>query len=127
MTDATVPAPRRGWWWLGLAVLVFMIAADLPVAQTLLPVHRPLLLLLPSLAACALVGWWNGGSALRAVGAVGLAAWPVWAAARGRPALAGGGCQSAQGVEATVEPVLPGPVDRAAQDHGAGPVDETPG
>ena len=83
MTDATVPAPRRGWWWLGLAVLVFLIAADLPVAQTLLPVHRPLLLLLPSRAACALVGWWNGGSALRAVGAVGLAAWPIWAAARG--------------------------------------------
>ena len=82
MTGATVPAPRRGWWWLGLAVLIYLIAADLPVAQTLLPVHHAVLLLLPSLAACALVGWWNGGSAISATVAIAVAAWPIWTAAR---------------------------------------------
>ena len=82
MTDATAPAPRRGWWWLGFSATAFLIAAGLPVAQTLLPVHHALVLLLPSLAACALVAWWKGGSAVPAVVTVGFAAWPVWTAAR---------------------------------------------
>lgn len=83
MTDATAPAPRRGWWWLGLAVLADIIAADLPVAQTLLPIHHSLTLLLPSLAACAWVGWWRGGSLARAVLLLACAAWPVLVAVRG--------------------------------------------
>jgi Predicted membrane protein (DUF2232) len=83
MTDATATVPRRGWWWLGFGVIAYMIAADMPVAQTLLPIHHALALLLPSLAACAVVGWWRGGSALRALGAVACAAWPIWSAARG--------------------------------------------
>ena len=82
MTDATAPAPRRGWWWLGLALIAYIIAADLPVAQTLLPIHHALLMLLPSLAACALVGWWKGGSPVRALAAVLMAIWPVWTASR---------------------------------------------
>ena len=82
MTDATGPAPRRGWWWLSVSVLAYLIAADLPVAQTLLPVHHGLMLLLPSLAACALVAWWKGGSPVQAVAGVALAAWPLIAAAR---------------------------------------------
>ncbi len=83
MTDATAPAPRRGWWWLGLAVIAYVIAADLPVAQTLLPIHHALTLLLPSLAACALVGWWRGGSLARAVLLLVCAAWLVIIAVRG--------------------------------------------
>jgi hypothetical protein len=69
MTDATAtpPSSRRGWWWIMLGVLGFLAAARLPVAGTLLPVHRPLLLLLPSLAACAVVGWWRGGNGLMAL------------------------------------------------------------
>src|SRR6266542_5181354 len=38
-----------------------------------------------------------------------------------------GGLQRAQPVEAVVEPVGPRRVERAAQGHGAGPVDETTG
>lgn len=83
MKEATAAAPRRGWWWLGLALMAFFIAAELPVAQTLLPIHRALLLLLPSVAACSLVGWWNGGSAVRAVFALAFAIWSVADAARG--------------------------------------------
>jgi hypothetical protein len=83
MTDVTAAAPRRGWWWLGFGVIAYVIAADMPVMQTLLPIHHALMLLLPCVAACAVVGWWRGGSPLRAVGAVAFAAWPVWSAARG--------------------------------------------
>ena len=82
MTDAAGPTPRRGWWWLGLAVIGFLIAAGLPVLQTLLPVHGPLLLLLPALAACGLVGWWRGGSLPMALTLVALAGWQVLGAQR---------------------------------------------
>ncbi len=82
MTEPTAPASRRGWWWLGLALIAYSIASDLPIAQTLLPVHRPFALLLPLLAACAMVGWWRGGSvAMAAVTVVG-AVWSVWNLAR---------------------------------------------
>ena len=77
MTDPTTPAPRPGWWWIGLAVFAFTIVADLPVAQTLLPVHQGLTLLLPMVAACALVGWWRGGSLPMAVVSIGTAAWAI--------------------------------------------------
>ncbi len=77
MTDVAVPAPRRGWWWLFAAVVVFLVWADFPVAHTLLPVQLPLVLVLPSLAACALVGWWRGGSGAMAVAVVVAAAVPV--------------------------------------------------
>ncbi len=84
MTDAaaTLPGPRRGWWWVALALFGFLIAADLPVAQTLLPVHHPVVLLLPSLAACAVVGWWRGGSRSMAIVACVAAGWAVYTATR---------------------------------------------
>lgn len=83
MTDATAPAPRRGWWWLAMGVLVFTAAVGVPMAHTLLPVHISLLLLLPSLSACALVGWWRGGSGLMAVVVLAAAAVPVAQAVAG--------------------------------------------
>ena len=82
MTDATAPAPRRGWWWLGLAVISYVIAADLPIAQTLLPVHRALLVLLPGLAACTLVGWWRGGSLVMALATCTAAGYVVFVTVR---------------------------------------------
>jgi hypothetical protein len=75
MTAPTTPAPRRGWWWIGVAVFAFVIAADLPVAQTLLPVHRELILLLPMVTSCALVGWWRGGNLSAAVVSIAATAW----------------------------------------------------
>jgi hypothetical protein len=70
MIDTATPAPRRGWWWLGLGLLWFFLAADLPLAQTLLPVHRPLLLLVPLVSVCAVIGWWRGGSMLLALASI---------------------------------------------------------
>jgi len=82
MTAPTTPAPSRGWWWIGVALFAYMIAADLPVLQTLLPVHRPLLLFFPMLASCALIGWWRGGSREIALMSVVATAWGVWSIVR---------------------------------------------
>jgi len=82
MTDPTTPAPSRGWWWIGVAVFAYVIAADLPVAQTLLPVHRPLVLLLPMLSTCALIAWWRGGSLAMVLASVGATAWVIWSIVR---------------------------------------------
>lgn len=70
MSDATAPESRRGWWWLSVAVVAMLIASDLPIARTLLPVQQPLTLLVAALASCALVGWWRGGNAGLAVATV---------------------------------------------------------
>jgi len=82
MTDAAAPVPRRGWWWPVMAALGWFLIADLPIAHTLLPVHQPLLLLLPMLAACALAGWWKGGSMPMAVGFTAAAAGVVFGVVR---------------------------------------------
>ena len=80
--DAPSPTPRRGWWRLFLAAAAVSAAADLPVLHTLLPVGDPLLLLFPALAACAVVGWWRGGSLPLAIGLVLLAGWQVFRASQ---------------------------------------------
>ena len=74
MTDGAAPLARRGWWWPVLAVLGWFVVADLPIAHTLLPVHQPLLLLVPMLAACALAGLWKGGSMPMAISVTAAAA-----------------------------------------------------
>jgi uncharacterized membrane protein len=82
MIDGTTAVTRRGWWWLGLAVVVFVISSNLPIAQTLLPVHQPWVLLLPLLATCAVLGWWHGGSALLATLWTAVAVWRIVTPAR---------------------------------------------
>jgi hypothetical protein len=63
-----VPAAReQGWWRLLAAAIAFVLLAEFPVLRALVPVHQPLLLLVPALAACAIVGWWRGGSPLLAL------------------------------------------------------------
>jgi Predicted membrane protein (DUF2232) len=83
MTDVAAPAPRRGWWWLGWAVLGFVLAPGLPIAHTLLPLDSALLVLVPCLAVCAVVGWWRGGSLPMAVLTSTGAVYAVWMAVRG--------------------------------------------
>ena len=59
-TPATAPAPiERGWGKLLIAVVAFLlIPAQL---GALLPIDQAMVLLVPAIAACALVGWWAGG------------------------------------------------------------------
>lgn len=74
MTDAVLPAPaERGWGKLLLALAAFLLIPHLPPLRALLPVEDTLVLLLPAMAACALVGWWAGGRLLLAAAWVGLA------------------------------------------------------
>ncbi len=86
-SDATPvpPAPPReqGWWRLLAAAIAFVLLAEFPVIRTLVPVHSPLLLIVPALAACAIVGWWRGGSATLALLWTGFAAVRLWAPAQG--------------------------------------------
>lgn len=74
-TPSLAPAPtERGWLKLILALIAFFLLPGLPQFRALLPVDRTMLLFVPALAACALVGWWAGGRAFTAVAWVALAA-----------------------------------------------------
>ena len=72
-----VPAPassERGWGKLLLAIAAFVFVPMLPQIRALLPIEQTMLLFVPAVAACALVGWWAGGRAFIAVAWVAIAA-----------------------------------------------------
>jgi hypothetical protein len=55
-------APRDpGWAGLLLSLFAIILIPSTPLLQVMLPVTQPILLLVPALAACALVGWAAGG------------------------------------------------------------------
>ena len=74
MGDGPAPAPREhGWTGVLLALAAFLL---LPLAfRSVLPVAETGLLLLPTLAACFLVGWWGGGRRWLAALWAALTAW----------------------------------------------------
>ena len=69
------PAPvgERGWGKLLFAMAAFLLLPLVPHFRALLPIDQTLLLFVPALAACALVGWWAGGRVLLAIAWIGLA------------------------------------------------------
>jgi hypothetical protein len=67
------PLAERGWWRLLLALAAFLLVPALPQFRALLPIEHTMILLVPALAACCLVGWWAGGRLLLAAIWVGLA------------------------------------------------------
>lgn len=72
---ATAPpaAPsERGWGKFLLALLALLLLPAVPQMRALLPIEQTTLLLVPAIGACALVGWWAGGSLLAAAAWVGL-------------------------------------------------------
>ena len=73
---ATPPAARseRGWAKLLIALAAFLFLPTLPQMRALLPIEQTMLLFVPAVAACALVGWWAGGRAFHAVAWVAIAA-----------------------------------------------------
>ena len=81
-TDVAVPqgavpsaAPiERGWGKLLLAIVAFLFVPTIPQFQALLPIEQTMMLFVPVVAACALVGWWAGGRAFLAVSWVAIAA-----------------------------------------------------
>jgi hypothetical protein len=56
-------------------VAAFLLIPGVPQIKALLPVHNTMILLVPAIAACCLVGWWAGGRLLLAAVWVGLAVW----------------------------------------------------
>jgi hypothetical protein len=77
MTEAAVlpnVEPRRGWKKLILALIAFFLVPAIPQMRAILPIDETLMLFVPAMAACALVGWWAGGRASAALLWVGLAA-----------------------------------------------------
>lgn len=65
---------ERGWWRVVLATLLFLFVAVTPVVRIILPIDEPLALILPSIAACAVAGWWAGGRIASALACIAVAA-----------------------------------------------------
>ncbi|MBC7791784.1 MAG: DUF2232 domain-containing protein [Anaerolineae bacterium] len=73
-TDYPAPAPReQGWGGILLALGAYLLLSQLLFA--FLPIAETIVLLIPSLAACFLAGWWGGGRFVLAALWVGLATW----------------------------------------------------
>ena len=73
---AAIPAPspgERGWGKLILAIAAFILIPVIPQFRALIPIDQTILLFVPALAACTLVGWWAGGRMLLALAWIGLA------------------------------------------------------
>ena len=80
MTAPVAPAParvERGWAKLFLAILAFVVVPTIPQFRALLPVEHTVVLLVPALAACFVVGWWAGGRLPLAVLFVALAVYLI--------------------------------------------------
>jgi hypothetical protein len=73
ITPPTAPPGERGWGKLILALVAFLVLPSVPQFRALIPVDQTMLLFVPALAACTLVGWWAGGRTLLAIAWVGLA------------------------------------------------------
>lgn len=73
-TDGLAPVPReQGWGGILLALGAFLLLSQ--VFFAFLPIAETIVLLIPSLAACFLAGWWGGGRFILAALWVGLATW----------------------------------------------------
>jgi len=67
------PPGERGWGKLILGLVAFLLMPGIPQFRALIPIDQTMLLFVPALAACALVGWWAGGRPLLAATWVALA------------------------------------------------------
>src|SRR5471032_3077143 len=65
---------ERGWWRVVLATLLFLFVTVTPVVRIILQIDQPLVLILPSIAACAVAGWWAGGRIASALSCIAVAA-----------------------------------------------------
>lgn len=76
MADATTTAVKQQSWWpllWGLAVL--LVCPYLPLFETFVPIQQTLLLLIPVIAACAIIGWMIGGRLALAVIWIAFSVW----------------------------------------------------
>jgi len=84
---APAPAPReQGWKRIILALLAFVLLPFVPLLRVAIPIEQSLILIVPALAACALVGWWVGGRFFLALTWTALAIWLIVTPMPGAPA-----------------------------------------
>ena len=87
MPPAPAPAPReQGWKRIILALLAFVLLPLVPLLRVAIPIEQSLILIVPALAACALVGWWAGGRFFLALTWTALAVWLIVTPMPGAPA-----------------------------------------
>ncbi|HMC56315.1 MAG TPA: DUF2232 domain-containing protein [Gemmatimonadaceae bacterium] len=72
-TAPSAPPGERGWGKLILGLVAFLLLPTVPQFRALIPIDQTMLLFVPALAGCALVGWWAGGRPLLAATWVALA------------------------------------------------------
>src|SRR3954466_12497343 len=72
---ATTPTQKQSWWPLLWGFAAFLVVPQLPLFELVAPVGETLLLLIPTIAACAIVGWKLGGRAALAVIWLALSIW----------------------------------------------------
>ena len=76
MADGLAPAPReRGWARLAFALAAFLLVPLFPAVRAVLPIEHTLILLVPTIAVCFLLGWWAGGRLSIALVWLAFAAW----------------------------------------------------
>jgi ABC-type multidrug transport system fused ATPase/permease subunit len=76
MADGLAPAPReRGWARVAFAIAAFLLVPLFPSVRAVLPVEHTLILLVPTIAVCFLLGWWAGGRLSLALVWLAFAAW----------------------------------------------------
>lgn len=65
---------ERGWGKLVLAVILFLLLPTVPQFRAFIPIDQTIMLFVPALAACTVVGWWAGGRSWLALAWIALAA-----------------------------------------------------
>lgn len=82
--DAVARAPReRQWRRLLPALLLFLLVPAIPLFRVFVPIEQTLMLIAPTIAACALVGWRSGGRPWMAIAWTALAIWMLASPAPG--------------------------------------------
>ena len=83
MTDAaaTSDTKRQSWRPLVWGLAAFFLLPVVPIADVVFPIQQTLLLFVPALAVCSIIGWKSGGRAALALIWLALAAWMLLAPA----------------------------------------------
>jgi len=75
MTEAATPVVKQSWRPLLWALAVFLLCPFLPFFELVVPIEQTLLLLVPVIAVCSIVGWKLGGRVALALMWTALAVW----------------------------------------------------
>ncbi|HLA14720.1 MAG TPA: DUF2232 domain-containing protein [Gemmatimonadaceae bacterium] len=76
MTEPAATEQKKGSWrQLALALAAFLLLPLIPIVRSIVPIEQTLMLVVPVVAICALVGWKLGGRAALAAIWLVLAAW----------------------------------------------------